>query len=299
MSKRGQRQQLYEAGTSPSEIASAAGCSRPIVYRLLSRGLDRDAIVARFANRTMRKTNQPGARAPVRPPARPARKGKGKVNVKASPSSSPSSSSSPSPGSNGHGHSIPPPFVESQAAKEEALAGLRRLELRTKQGELADVRMIQSWTIEAIAFERGHTFALPTLLREHGHAAAGDLAERLLLHIFHDSDAYMRRRAKSYGIALPPPIPPPPAPDQLPAYIQYMKAAIDGRTAEVPFEQRILSFEWRQAHPSVTIQQEFEIREKKRRWDAAMAELLNARSTWDLPPESNATPKESLEVEEL
>ena len=109
----------------------------------------------------------------------------------------------------------------------------------------------------------------------------------------------MRRRAKSYGLTLPPPLPPPPAPSELPAYLQYVRDAIDGRTEQVSFAERILSVEWRQAHPSVTIQQEFEIKEKKRRWDAAMAELLNARSTWDLPPESNATPKESGIEEEL
>jgi hypothetical protein len=81
--------------------------------------------------------------------------------------------------------------------------------------------------------------------------------------------------------------------------VQYIRDAIDGRTEQVPFEQRILSHEWRQSHLSVTIQQEFEIKEKKRAWDKAMAELLNARSTWDLPPETTTPPKEGLEVEEL
>jgi hypothetical protein len=70
--------------------------------------------------------------------------------------------------------------------------------------------------------------------------------------------------------------------------LQYVRDAIDGSTEAVPFEQRILSHEWRQSHPSIDVQGEFKIVALKRQWDTDMAALLNRRKTWDLPPESDA-----------
>jgi hypothetical protein len=184
--------------------------------------------------------------------------------------------------------SSPVPFTVSQAKKEESLAALRAIEVEERRGELAPVAKVQGWVVEAVGFERKHTWTLPILLREHGHAVAGDLAERLLLHIFHDSDAYMRRRAKSYGIALPPPLPPPPPAERLPSYLQYARDSISGETGVIPPGERLGSAEWRLAHPSIGIQEEFAIMAKKRAWDTDMAALLNRRKTWDLPPESDA-----------
>lgn len=299
MSKTGQRQRRYEPGASPTEIALAASCSRPLVYRLMSRGLSREQIIERFANRSSRRNNEPGARAPARPSARPARKGKGKgkVNVKAFQSSSPSSSSSSSPGSNGHGHSIPPPFIESQAAKEAALAGLRTLELEQKRGVLAPAGPLQAWVLESVSYLRNHTWGLPAALREHEHSAAADLVERVLHRTFREWERYSRSRAQHHGLRLPPPLPPPPLREQLTYFERYVRDAMDGTVEIVSNAEQIGSVAWRRLHPSVTTQQAFELAGKKREWDAAMCGLLKSRATWDLPEET--APPESIEVEEL
>jgi hypothetical protein len=203
----------------------------------------------------------------------------------------------------GNGHAADnsgiPAYTVSQAKKEAMLASLRELEVESKRGELAPVAKMQGWVVESIAFERKHTWTLPTLLRERGHATAGDLAERLVRRIFGDSDAFMRRRASHYGLRLPPPLPPPPPAERLPSYLQYARDSISGETGVIPPGERLGSAEWRLAHPSIGIQEEFAIMAKKRAWDKAMGELLNTRSTWDLPPEHPATPASELEAEHL
>jgi hypothetical protein len=118
----------YEPGHSPTEIASAAMCSRPIVYRLLARGLDRDAIVARFAHRTTRKTNQPGARAPARPPAQAPRTAK-----TATPTAT------PEPGTNTGGANGSESFADAQRRKESALADERQLRVGERRGALVPI----------------------------------------------------------------------------------------------------------------------------------------------------------------
>jgi hypothetical protein len=84
----------------------------------------------------------------------------------------------------------------------------------------------------------------------------------------------------------------------LPSYLQYARDSISGETGVIPPGERLGSAEWRAVHPTVGIQREFELIARKNEWDAAMCTLLKTRMQWDLP-ESNATPKEGLEVEEL
>jgi hypothetical protein len=118
----------YEPGHSPTEIASAAGCSRPIVYRLLARGLTRDQIVERFASRTMRQTNEPGSRQPARAP----RNGK---TATATATATPT----PEPGTNTGGANGSESFADAQRRKESALADERQLRVGERRGALVPI----------------------------------------------------------------------------------------------------------------------------------------------------------------
>jgi hypothetical protein len=221
------------------------------------------------------------------------------------PAQTPAPAPAPANGRNNHADadadaaSDIPAYTTSLAKKEASIAGIRELELQTKRGELADVRNIGAWVRESITFNRDHIWAIPTVLRSHGHDKAADLVERALHRAFKDTEDHTRRRAQFYKILLPRPLPPPPAPDQLPGYVQYVRDAIDGRTEQVPFAERILSVEWRQAHPSIDVQGEFKIMAIKKQWDRDMGALLNRRGEWDLPPEHPATPAPELEDEQL
>src|ERR1035438_1315436 len=97
-SSRKGRRAKYAAGESPTEVAKLAGCSRPLAYRLLRRGMTVAQIVERCRARKDQEATRAGGRA-------------GKSNR------------------DGNGF---PPYSVSQAAKEYHLAELRALEVRSE-----------------------------------------------------------------------------------------------------------------------------------------------------------------------
>ena len=220
------------------------------------------------------------------------------------PAQTPAPAPAPANGRNNHADadadatSDIPAYTTSLAKKEASIAGIRELELEQKRGALAPVGPLQAWVLESVSYLRNHTWELPAALREREHSAAADLVERVLRRTFREWERYSRARAQHYGLRLPPPLPPPPPREQLAYYQRYVAGALDGRVESVPNAQQIGTVEWRRLHPSITTQQAFELIAKKKAWDASMCGLLKSRATWDLPEES-ATPKESIEVEEL
>jgi hypothetical protein len=105
---------------SPTAIAELAGCSHAVACRLLKRGMSPEAIVQRFAERSERRTNEPGARLPVRPVVKPGVNG----------------------GGAGGG---PEPFHVAQSRKESTLADLRAHELAMRRGLVAPTRELNAW----------------------------------------------------------------------------------------------------------------------------------------------------------
>jgi hypothetical protein len=106
---------------SPAEVARAAGCSRSLACRLLGRGLSRRQIVARIAENKRREAERALLKKlPATPVIQPA--------------------------TNGHAASDGLlSFAGAQCAKENWLAGLRRLEFQQKSGELLNAAEVKKW----------------------------------------------------------------------------------------------------------------------------------------------------------
>jgi hypothetical protein len=248
--------------TTATAIAARAGCSRPLVARLLARGFNEQQIIERVRERKAREA----ARATATSNSR----------------------------TEGHVNGLPtlpvgvPPFSESEARKEHALAELRVLEVARQKGELFPLQPLMAVTVGILRFQRDLLWLLPTeMSHELANRTESEIASilhRHLEHMFHAVEAFAEGECRKYAITLPA-APPVPTRSSLAYYERYRADSRSGEIEVIPVNERIDSEEWRRAHPSVTFEQGFVILRKKREWDKAMSELLAKRSEWDLPGE--------------
>jgi hypothetical protein len=233
-------------------VAKAAGCSKALASRLLSRGLTRAEIVARCElRRESEAARSPGSKV------------------------------------NGHAGNVTtiPPYAVSQALKEHHLAALRGLEVRRKRGELLPVEPWRSVVGGAMDILRVRFQALPDeLITEIGRENT-EMLRRKIAHIFAEARRHIVNTYAKYGVALPPKEPPRP----LELLADYQQYTVDGEVVNVPRSAQINSYEWAQLHPSR--KDWFALVQKKRQWDADMAALIARRSEWDIPPEVPAPPE--------
>jgi hypothetical protein len=108
--KRKQRPPKAKAG--PSQVAGAAGCSKQLASRLLKRGMTKGEIIERIADNKQREA------ALLDLPVVPV---------------------------NGHAANGMMPFAQAQAAKENWLAELRRIEVMKARRELMPVAYMKLW----------------------------------------------------------------------------------------------------------------------------------------------------------
>jgi hypothetical protein len=255
---------------SPTEVAAAAGCSKGLAHRLLARGMTREAIIQRVSETKARKA----ALAAVP-----------KNSFEQEPAPSYSN------GANGHAASHPaligiPSFIESQTLKEFHLASLRGIEVQSKRRDLLPIGPLLSVCLSGIAFMKQRLMALPDELGvDFGRTLAKVLQQRLE-YIFSEARRVHEQECLKNGIVLPPEPPPAPMPPQLPYYQRYERGSTTGEVENATAREQIGTPEWLALHPSITFQESFKISAKKKEWDRAMAELLNTRNTWDIPPEA-------------
>ncbi len=247
-------------------IAKKAGCSRQLASRLLARGFDERQIVERVEERKRREAARTSAR------------NKAATAVTSAP-----------PSHSGPVNGFPyPPFAESEAKKEAALAELRSIEVARQKGELLPLAPILAVTTSVVKFEHDLLWLLPNeAAQELAGRSEQEIASILHRHverIFAAVAAFGEGECRKFNIVLPP-APPTPTRSQLASYERFVKDSRVGEIEVTPLSERIDSKEWTEAHPSVTFEMGFAILRKKREWDRAMAELLNRRSEWDLPPE--------------
>jgi hypothetical protein len=240
-------------------LATRAGCSRTLVLRLLRRGLTEQQIVARIAENKRRKAELDLPTTPV-----------AAVNGHAA-----------------NGNLLT--FTEAQTLKENHLAALRGLQVARAQGAVYPLQPLRAITLTVANFQRDVLWRWPGELAPELSMRSGDeIAEALRRHIeslFHASSALFEAECSKYNIKLPPELPPRPVPSKLPYFEQYVAGSKTGDREHIHGVKEIGTPEWMQAHPSVGVQESFQILARKRRWDADMAALLNRRSEWDLPPE--------------
>lgn len=240
-----------EEKDTATSIAREAGCSRQLVTRLLNRGMTRSEIVERM--RLRRETE--AAKAEGRP-------------------------------TNGHAAALDgiPPFFVSQARREYHQAELKSLEVAERRHMLMKLEPVQAVASAALFTLHNLFAALPEEVSgEFGHAHAQTLRRRIA-HIFSEAQRTAEWVCARYGVPPPSKEPPPPPPELLADYRRYVRGSMTGETECVGALERLGSFEWRQAHPSVA-DRWFDILQLKREWDADMARLLARRAEWDLPPE--------------
>jgi hypothetical protein len=253
-------------------LATKAGCSRQLVSRLLARGFSGQQICARI------KENK------VREAARAAR----------------SNAQAKIPANGFPALPVPvPPFAQSEAIKEHALSELRLLELQRRRGELLPLQPLRAISVTVAHFQRDVLWRWPDELSQELSMRPGDeIADVLRRHIealFHASSALFEAECRKYNIRLPPEPPPRPVSSRLPYFEQYIAGSTSGKKEHISGVKEIGTPQWMAAHPSVDIQQSFQILASKRQWDADMAALLNRRSEWDLPPEPVEPPPEPEE----
>ena len=266
---------------SPTEVAAAAGCSKALAHRLLARGMTRDQIIERVAEDKRRKAALAGAPKKTLTP----KLGEGFTN-----------------GANGHaanGHAALigiPSYVESQTLKEFHLAELRGIEVQSKRRDLLPIEPLLSICFSGLRFMKQRLAALPPELGvDFGRTLEKALSQRLE-HIFAEARRVNEQECAKRGIHLPPEPPPAPMPPQLPYYQQYERGSTTGAVENTMAREQIGTVEWMMLHPSIDLQASFKISAKKKQWDERMAELLNSRHTWDLPPE--AAPLKPLEPQD-
>ena len=155
----------YAPGQSPTEVARAAGCSRPLAHRLLARGMTVAAIVERCrVRREQEAARTAGGLA--------ARRNGGSNGV--------------GNGGNGNGgngtNGIAPllSYSAAQAAKENWLYRLRQQEYEQKAGELVPIAEVRQWQAHLWIPLLQSLRHLPSELRDSFDLLSGPELEALL-----------------------------------------------------------------------------------------------------------------------
>jgi hypothetical protein len=160
------RRSKYAPGLSPTEVAKAAACSRPLAYRLLRRGMSPAQIVERAAERKARLGIAVGPRQVG------LTIGKGQSNVTGNHHGN---------GNGFDGRAAVETFSAAQTRKESALADLRSLEYRQRNGDLVEVAEVRDWMNHLLRPMVGALRHLPAELRDQFTLVNGPQFEELLL----------------------------------------------------------------------------------------------------------------------
>jgi hypothetical protein len=122
----------------PSETARDAGCSKSQAHKLLGRGLSKEEIITRTAERKARAE---------------ARAGVGNNHVNGAPT-------------NGFPVTPWPTFAQSEARKEHLLAELRDLQLMRERGELIPASYVRIWAGRFLVEAKDILLAGPSELQD-------------------------------------------------------------------------------------------------------------------------------------
>jgi hypothetical protein len=250
---------------SPTEVAKAAGCSKGLASRLLTRGMTPEQIILRMEERRAREL------------ARLA-DAESAVNGR----------------TNGAAMDFPtiplpeeprfPPFAESEKRKEFYLSKIRELQAQKLHGQLFPLEPLRSVVFTSTHFLSNRLRDLPDELADQLGAENAKLLRIRIHAIFDEARRVLAWECQRHGLPVPPD-PPPPIRRRLAYYERFIRDSRAGEIETIPINERIDSPEWTRLHPSVTFEQGFEILRKKRQWDQDYLDLMRRRSEWDLPSE--------------
>jgi hypothetical protein len=254
-------------------IATLAGCSRTLVSRLLSRGFSVEEIVERVRQRRERLETRLAATA--NPPEGDHVNGQ------------PAGMEFPT---------IPvPSFAESEKRKEFYLSEIRRAEAAKLHSQLIPIEPARAIIFAASTYLMNRLRDLPGEVTDELGAVGAKVLDLRLQAMTQEARYVMLWECQRHGV----PPPPEPSPVLRKRLAYYERFAKDSTEIEIiPAGERMENARWLKAHPSVTEQEWFQIKAKKKAWDERMLQLLAERSSWDLPPEPPPPPPELPEEPE-